>query len=329
MARCHLSRAHTDESRKQFEAAHIAAYNFLTYTMVRFCAEQFGQPRPTDWARNLFFMDLDGVFDRSCLFLPHTTTSGMTALATLNRHDYSVVLNTGRPVGHVRHYCSNYALAGGVAEYGCVFVDRIHDRERLLIDEASCEKMAWLRERLKGESGVFLDQTYEVAIRAYRIENGRAVGLPETFLRETLRDFPQLTYVASPVDTYFIPVEAGKGPATSRVMEELSVSRKACAAMGDTENDLEMLGSVANAYVPANASRAMLRAARQRGFTVLRAPFQRGLLQAAQELTGDREGLPKNHADSAQPEHILKALLSVCDRTALQHWMGILKFDRL
>jgi len=330
LARCQVvMRARTDESRKRFEAAHIKACNFLTYTMVRFCAEQFVQPQPKDWANRLFFMDLDGVFDRSCLFLPHTTPSGMAALATLARHGYSVVLNTGRPVGHVRQYCSSYALPGGIAEYGCVFVDRIHQRETLLIDEASCEKLAWLRERLEGESGVFLDQTYEVAIRAYRIENGRAVGLPEGFLHEVLRDFPQLTRVSGPVDTYIVPVEAGKGPATKKVMEELSVARKACAAMGDTENDLEMLGSVAKAYVPANSGRAMRREARQRGYSVLSAPFQRGLLQAAQELTGDTQGLPASNADAAHPEHILTALLSVCDRTALQHWLGMLKFNRL
>ncbi len=330
LARCQVvMRARTEESRKQHEAVHIKACNFLTYTLVRFCAEQFGQPRPTDWASHLFFMDLDGVFDRSCLFLPHTTPSGMAALATLNRHGYSVVLNTGRPVGHVRQYCSNYPLAGGIAEYGCVFVDRIDQRETLLIDEANCEKLAWLRERLEGESGVYLDQTYEVAIRAYRIENGRAVGLSEAFIHEVLRDFPQLTYVSSPVDTYFIPVEAGKGSATRRVMEWRAVARKACAAMGDTENDLEMLGSVAKAYVPANASVAMRREAQQRGYSVLSGPFQRGLLQAAQELTKDTLGLPAGGAGAEKPEHMMKTLLAVCDRTTLQHWMAILKFNRL
>jgi hydroxymethylpyrimidine pyrophosphatase-like HAD family hydrolase/orotate phosphoribosyltransferase len=330
LARCQVVlRARTDESRKHFEAVHIQACNFLTYTMVKFCAEQFGQPRLKDWTSHLFFMDLDGVFDRSCLFLPHTTPSGMEALATLNRHGYSVVLNTGRPVGHVRQYCSNYAIAGGIAEYGCVFVDRIHQRETLLVDEASCEKLAWLRERLRGEDGVYLDQTYEVGIRAYRIENGHAVGLTEDFVRETLRDFPQLTSVSSPVDTYFIPVEAGKGPATKRVMEELSVARRACAAIGDTEHDLEMLSAVAKAYAPANASRAMRREARHRGYSVMSAPFQRGLLQAAQELTGDTRGLPASDAEAAKPEHILKMLLSVCDRTPLQHWIGMLKLGQL
>ena len=275
-------------------------------------------------------MDLDGVFDRSCLFLPHTTTSGMAALATLNRHGYSVVLNTGRPVGHVRQYCSNYALAGGIAEYGCVFVDQIRRRETLLIDEASCEKLAWLRERLKDESGVFLDPTYEVAIRAYRIENGRAVGLPETFIHEAAARL-------SATDMYFQPgghiylfrSRREKARPPRRVMEEMSVAREACAAMGDTENDLEMLGSVAKAYVPANASRAMRHEARERGYSVLSAPFQRGLLQAVQELTGDKQGLPANNAQAAHPEHILKTLLSVCDRTPLQHWMGMLRLDRL
>ncbi len=329
LARCQVLRAGTEDARNQHEAAHIEACNFLTYTMARFCAEQYGLARPTDWASRLFFMDLDGVFDRSCFFLPHTTTSGMAALATLNRGGYSVVLNTGRPVGHVRQYCSSYALAGGIAEYGCVFVDSIHRRETLLIDEASCKKLDLLRARLEAESGVFCDQTYEVGIRAYRIEHGQAVGLTEAFVGEVLKDLPELTSVCSSVDTYFIPVEAGKGAATRRVMETLSVAPTACAAMGDTENDLEMLGSVAKPYVPANASKAMRGEARQRGYSVMSAPYQRGLLQAAQELTGDQQGLAAGKAEDERPEHILKTLLSVCDRTALQHWMGILKRDRL
>lgn len=329
LARFHVCRAGTEESRKRHEAAHIEACNFLTYTLAGFCAEHYGQPQPEDWASRLFFMDLDGVFDRSLMFFPHTTTSGMTALAMLNQHGYSVVLNTGRPVAHVRQYCSSYALAGGIAEYGCVFVDQIKQRETLLIDEESCEKLAWLRQRLESESEVFLDQTYETAIRAYRFENCQAVGLPQAFIHEVLRDFPQLTFLSSPVDTYFFPVEAGKGSATRSVMERLSVDRQSCAAIGDSAPDLEMLGSVGKAYVPANASKALRRDARQRGYSVLNAPFQRGLLQAVQDLTGNAQGLPVSNAQAADSEHILKALLSVGDRTTLQHWMAMLKFDQL
>jgi hydroxymethylpyrimidine pyrophosphatase-like HAD family hydrolase len=254
----------------------------------------------------------------------------MTALATLNRHGYSVVLNTGRPVGHVREYCASYALAGGIAEYGCVFVDHLNQRETLLIDEESCEKLGWLRERLAAEPGVFLDHTYEVAIRAYRIENGQAVGLTEEFIREALRDFPQLTFVSSPVDTYIRPIEAGKGSSTRRVMEELSVTRQACAAIGDSDPDMEMLGSVAWAYVPGNASKALRKDARRRGYSVMKAPFQRGLLQAVQELTGNTQGMQVgNPPEEEHTEHILKTLLAVGDRTPLQHALAILTFNRL
>ena len=76
--------------------------------------------------------------------------SGMAALAALSRHGYSVVLNTGRPVAHVRQYCSSYGLAGGIAEYGCVFVDHIAGHEKVLIDAESREQLAWLRDQLEG-----------------------------------------------------------------------------------------------------------------------------------------------------------------------------------
>ncbi len=333
-ARFHALRARTDEARKQLESEHIQACNFLTCTLAAFCAEQFMDSTAADWSRDLFFMDLDGVFDRSSFYFPHTTAKGMEALAALKRHGYSVVLNTGRPVAHVRRYCAGYGMAGGIAEYGCVFVDRIAGRETLLMDAESREQLTLLRAKLKDNSGVFLDPTYEFAIRGYGLENGRAVGLPEAFVREALREFPQLTFISSPVDTYIFPAEAGKASATGKVMEMKGAARASCAAIGDTEHDLPMLGCVKSAYVVANASKEVRRDARQRGYSVLSAPFQRGLLQAVLDLTGDRQASHANAAEAecrkaSQKPHILKMMLSVGDRTAVQHWMGALRRNRL
>jgi hydroxymethylpyrimidine pyrophosphatase-like HAD family hydrolase/adenine/guanine phosphoribosyltransferase-like PRPP-binding protein len=326
----HSFRAHTHESRKQFEALHIDARNFLTYSMVRFCSEQFVQPRPVHWSNNLFFMDLDGVFDRSRFYFPHTTASGMAAVASLNSSGYSVVLNTGRPVAHVRRYCSSYAFAGGIAEYGCVFVDHIHQREILLIDEESREKLDLLRERWTRQSGIFLDPTYEFAIRAYQIQERHSVCLPQAFVDEALREFPQLTFLSSPLDTYIFPVDAGKGSATKQVMEQLSVPHERTAAIGDSEFDLPMLDSVAKAYVPANASEAMLHDPLRR-YTVMSAPFQRGLVQAVEHLTANPQSTAEllSRPVHATPEHILRTLLRVGDRTTLEHWMAVLRYKQL
>lgn len=327
LARFQAGRAQNHEEAQQYEAEHIDAYNFLIYSMARFCGEQFAPEQPAKWQKQLFFLDLDGVFDRSFFFFPHTTACGMAALKTLARSGYSVVLNTGRPVAHVRQYCSAYPIAGGIAEYGCVFVDRIRERETVLIDDESREQLAWLRARLRGQNGIFLDPMYEVGIRAYRIEQGRALSLPQKLLSDMLRDFPRLTPIQSDVDTYIIPVEAGKGASAKKVMEELQVRPEATGAMGDTENDLPMLEAVAKAYVPANASSAMCAEALRRRFTVVSEPYQRGLLRAVRELTGNGQDRAKD--PPLESEHILKAMLRVADRTPLQHCLGALRRSRL
>jgi hydroxymethylpyrimidine pyrophosphatase-like HAD family hydrolase/adenine/guanine phosphoribosyltransferase-like PRPP-binding protein len=353
-ARFHAMRARSDEAAKQLEAEHIEACNFLTYTLAEFCGEQFAERMPeaggatsgshgkpgtdeaamgAEWSRDLFFMDLDGVFDRSSFYFPHTTGKGMAALAALRRHGYSVVLNTGRPVAHVRQYCHSYGMAGGIAEYGCVFVDRIAGNERVLIDAESREQLARLRTSLKEKPGVFLDPTYEVAIRGYGLENGSAVGLPETLVREALREFPRLTFISSPVDTYIMPAGTGKASATRKVMELKTAAQERSGAIGDTEHDLPMLGEVAKAYLPANLSREVRREARQRGYSVLSAPFQSGLLQAVEDLTGERQSGRASAVEArdghAGKEHILKTLLSVSDRGAARQWLGALRRKRL
>lgn len=337
-ARFHALRARTDQACKQLEAEHIQACNFLTYTLAAFCAEHFAEQTAevmtAEWSKDLFFMDLDGVFDRSSFYFPHTTASGMAALAALRRHGYSVVLNTGRPVAHVRHYCSSYGLAGGIAEYGCVFVDRIAGHEKVLVNAENRQQLACLRTRLMDKGGVFIDPTYEVAIRAYGLTDGRAAGLPETSVREALREFPQLTFISSPVDTYIFPVGAGKGSATRKVVDRMMAVRETSAAIGDTENDLPMLACVAKAYVPANANKEMRREALRRGHSMTGAPFQRGLLQAVQDLTGDQQGLSAiylgaEHREKIQKQHILKTMLEIGDRTAVQHLISVLRRNRL
>ena len=86
-----------------------------------------GGARPR-WSKRLFFLDLDGVFDCDALGFPHTTPSGLAALRLLRAHDVSVVLNTGRGVEDVRDYCRAYDLAGGLGEFGSVFVDAVAGR---------------------------------------------------------------------------------------------------------------------------------------------------------------------------------------------------------
>lgn len=327
-ARFHSGRALTHESARQLEAAHIEACNFLTYTLARFCAEKFSSPPPEAWSSRLFFMDVDGVFDRLGPFFAYPTPTGIEALATLNRHSYSVVLNTGRPVGHVRQYCSSYPLAGGIGEFGCVFVDAIEKRETVLIDNERLKELDWLRQRLVSQDGIYLDQTYEFALRAYQVVNGRNECLPQELIEKEMRAFPRLKCYSSPSCNYIVPAEADKGVATRKVMEMHSIPREATAAIGDSEMDLPMLDSVAKAYITANRTKGMVRRGDRR-YMLLQAQFQRGLLWAVQDLTGLPHGQLFWRERPDPTEHILGRLLSIGDRTLLQHWMAALKYNDL
>ena len=96
------------------------ARNFLVYSMNEFCADFARLPKTPKWYDSLFLLDLDGVFDQELMGFPHATESGLQSLMLLQSNGYSVMLNTGRSVEHVRKYCETYGLSGGVAEFGSV-----------------------------------------------------------------------------------------------------------------------------------------------------------------------------------------------------------------
>src|SRR6185295_14239809 len=121
------------EAEKHNELCQYAR-NFLVYAMNEFSAGLVTSLKPKRWSESLFFMDLDGVFDQELLGFPHATQSGLQSLALLHSCGYSIVLNTGRSVQHVRQYCQAYGFSGGIAEFGGVFVDAVQQREMPLID---------------------------------------------------------------------------------------------------------------------------------------------------------------------------------------------------
>src|SRR5439155_10329720 len=121
-------------------ARYVAARTFLASQVHRACAGLLPRrPDPT-WSGPLFFLDLDGVFDCEVLGFPHTTTSGLAALALLQIHGFGVVVNSGRSLEHVQRYCRIYGLAGGVAEYGSVLVDAVAGRDLALTTPAALEQ---------------------------------------------------------------------------------------------------------------------------------------------------------------------------------------------
>src|SRR5262249_54507517 len=156
------------EKQEEWHRLYVSARSFLITHMSRSCAGRTATARQAQWSGRLFFLDLDGVFDCESLGFPHTTASGLAALALLQSRGFAVVLNTGRSVEHVRHYCQVYGLPGGLAEHGSVFVDAVGQREVPLTDAEAAEQLARCRAAVKTLPGVFIDPEYRYSVRALR-----------------------------------------------------------------------------------------------------------------------------------------------------------------
>jgi hypothetical protein len=205
------------------DAMHHYARNFLVHSMNEFCAGYLRLPKNAEWTDRLFFMELDRIFDQELLGFPHPTESGLQSMLLLQSNGYSIVLNTGRSVQHVRKYCEAYKIPGGVAEYGSVFVDAVNQTEVPLIDSAGAEQLARCRDMIRTLPGVFVDSGYEYSIRAYRYKGQTTTGLAADEISSLLKrpEFSDLTYIARPNDTYIVQKRTSKGAAVTFVKEYL------------------------------------------------------------------------------------------------------------
>jgi hydroxymethylpyrimidine pyrophosphatase-like HAD family hydrolase len=314
------------EPEKNNELYHYAR-NFLVYSMNEFCAAPVRLPLPVRWSSSLFFVDLDGVFDQELLGFPHATESGLQSLMLLKSNGYSVVLNTGRSVQHVRQYCGAYGLPGGIAEFGSVFVDAAQKNEVPLIDEAGVRQLAKCRDAIRALPGIFLDPGYEYSIRAYRYQGRGTAGLKVSEIQEVLKspEFSHLTYICRAADTYILQKGADKGLGVRFVKQYLK-NDAPVAAIGDSEQDIPMLESSDYRYAPANCSPALRQLAKTVECRVLKQSWQAGLLAAVHHRLkndGIRPGESSNR--SLMPDEfrgVMQTLLCVADRPLSQHLLA-------
>ena len=311
-------------SRQRLEVwnqRYFTALNFLTYQMNRYNAGRLGASPPAAWTRRLIFVDLDGVVDWDHLGFPHTTPSGLLALHTLKAGGYSIVLNTGRGVGHVRNYCRTYNLPGGVGEYGSVFFDTVGGAELPLIDDLAREQLRECRRRVEELPGVFTDPGYEYAVRAYRFKGHLTIGLRGSEVAELLEKLRcgQVGVFNRFSDTTFVQKGVNKGTALEAVKRYAGVSQEPVAAIGDSALDLEMLEQAGIAYMPANCAKALRHIEGRAHGRVMARPLQRGFLAAAQDLVqrhgGEEIALDGVLADGAND--LIDALLRACERSPL------------
>lgn len=299
----------------------LQARNFLAFQMNQFSAGLIGRPERPTWSKFLFFLDLDGVFDRELLGFPHTSWKGLQSLALLQSHGYSVVLNTGRSVQHVRNYCQSYALPGGLAEYGSVFVDAVRQTETPFVGAEAAGQLELCRKAIHKLRGVFTDPGYEYLIRAYRYQGRGTAGLSVSEVTNLLSSpkFDKLTFISRDADTYITQKETGKGPALLAAKQLLKTPKAPTAAIGNSGEDAGMLRAVDFAYAPANCSADLRQLAAAGRCRVMGRPFQRGLLEAVLHL------LPSGHKTCNgngavparalnHPDDLIRTLLQIADR---------------
>ncbi|MGA9121501.1 MAG: HAD hydrolase family protein [Bacteroidota bacterium] len=263
-------------------------WNFLVYTMNSFSSTLIGhrgQPQPNG---TLLFLDLDGVFDSEVFGFPHTTVSGLTALALLRSGGVTVTPNTGRSIDHVRNYCMAYGFPAGVAEYGSVIFDTRQQREVPLIDDAVSDQLRRCREVLESVPGVFIDRDYRYSVRAYRFDARGTAGLNVHEATDVLKDhsLDKLKCITRAADTYFVGADTGKGNAIPWIKDSLRLGPGRVIAIGDSDEDLPMLTGADIAYAPSNCSAGIRRLAKQKRCRIASHPRQRGLLEICGEILG-------------------------------------------
>ncbi len=325
-----ITHARRESQRAAWNLRFIASRTFLAFQLHRQCAALLPLRGAVRWSCRLFFLDLDGVFDSELLPFPHTTASGLEALALLQAAEYAVVLNSGRSVAHIRQYCQTYGLPGGLAEHGSVFVDAVGGREVPLTDPEGAAQLRACRQAVRALPGVSIDPEYEHAVRVYRHTGERTTPLAPTELDALLSDprFDRLTSTGTAVDTYIVQRGTDKGAGMSAVQQYLHCAQGPVAAVGDSAPDVPMLTRATRAFAPSNCTAEVRALARTGRCKVLQTPEQRGLLAAVHDLLGLQAASTTASPLTAKGS-LLRELLAAPDRSRVRRVLTALRWRSL
>jgi hydroxymethylpyrimidine pyrophosphatase-like HAD family hydrolase len=313
----------------------VLVRNFLVHHLNRFSASLLSDRFPLRWTRQLIFLDLDGVFDTDVIGFPQATTSSLIALSRLQRHGFSVILNTARSVTDVRQYCEAYGLPGGVAESGCVFFDAVAQSEISLIDPEAAKQLSRCKAAVRSLPGVFIDPNYRTAVRAFRYQGNRTQGLSESEIRGVLEreGLNRLTFLPTYADTTILPKNIGKGSGLVWVKRYLRFKGEPVVAIGDNDQDLDMFRAADLAFAPANSSKAVREFAAAGGCKLTWQPFQKGLLEAVmQVIHADGQLCDKCDVQLRQADGcgaLFQTLMEVRERPKFRKFSSILNWRNL
>jgi len=308
----------------------VLSCNFLVHQMNLFSASLLPNRLPLQWTRRLIFLDLDGVFDSNVFGFPQATASSLIALARLQSHGFSVILNTARSVTDVRQYCEAYGLPGGVAESGCIFVDALAHSEISLIEPEAAEQLSRCKTAIQSLPGVFIDPNYRAAVRAFRYDGNRTRGLSEAEVRGVIEGggLQRLTILSTSADTTILPKGINKGSGLLWAKKYLRFEREPVAAIGDNDQDLDMFRAADRAFAPSNSSKSVREFAAMGKCKLMRQSYQRGLLEAVNQVIHtdgqlcDKCDVQLKQADGCGA--LFQRLMEVAESSKLRRFSSIL-----
>jgi len=118
------------------------------------------------------------------------------------------------------------------------------------------------------------------------------------------------------------------------VRRYLGCLEEPAAAIGNSDVDVPALAAVERGYAPANCTPSVRRLARRGRCRIMRERFQRGLLEAAKDLVGDKRSSTDpaaaiGHGHGADAGELMQRLLETAELSAARHWLGALKVGSL
>ncbi|MDE3195482.1 MAG: hypothetical protein KGN84_04005 [Acidobacteriota bacterium] len=277
--------------------------------LTNFVAEHLTRQEPPaapEWSDRVLFLDVDGVLDWPVMAFPHTTPAGAAAIRLLAANGISVVLNTARSIESVREYCEVLGLPGGIAEYGSVFWDAVGKREVSLIGHAEHDSIERWRREAASHLKCLAHPGFRYSAQLFRFSSSG----PQTLSAEEMETRalgPGLMVRRTQSDTWIGAAAVSKERAATQVLGLLPRRVVRTYAIGDSAPDERLLRQVDAAFAPANASREIRSLARAGQCRIMKSQLQRGLLEAAEMITG-------RSAEVAPPADLLDRLLSLCDR---------------
>jgi hypothetical protein len=227
-------------------------------------------------------LDVDGVLETDRLGFRAPTPTSVLCLRALHAHGFRTVLATGRCLDDVVEICDVFGLAGGAAEYGAVNYDRRAGVVEPLVRADETALLDRLRDRLRPEPGVWIDERHRFSVRASTVVGP---GERRAYLPSAGAVPGGVRAIICEEQTDFVIAGLDKADGVRALVRRLG-GQPPVLAVGDTAADVGLLAAARFSVVPRHADAAAKAAADG----IAPRSYQLGLAHAIGTLIGHRPG---------------------------------------